>query len=119
MYSDIFILVCLVFFEVLVFYKLKLQIDKSGILTLILHLIVSILRVSRVIVSVLTLVSSILVWISVHYFIYEMWYIKITFSSENFEIRLRLNKKVTMIKIIEISIMIFLMITFTMNYLIA
>lgn len=46
-YLDIFILVCLLTFESIVFYKLKFKVDKSGILMLLLHLIVSIFRVIR------------------------------------------------------------------------
>ena len=46
-YTDAIILACLLIVEILAFYKLKFKIDKSGLLTLLIHLIASITRVVR------------------------------------------------------------------------
>ena len=46
-YTDYFIFACLLLAELFVFVKLGFKIDKSGILTLVVHLIVSIIRIIR------------------------------------------------------------------------
>jgi len=45
--TDIVILLTLLTFELWLFYKLKFNVDRSGIVTLLIHLIVSIFRVMR------------------------------------------------------------------------
>jgi hypothetical protein len=64
LYLDISILALLFIFEALVFYILKFKVDKSGIITLLLHLIISAFRVVRSIFDILQVISSILVWMS-------------------------------------------------------
>jgi hypothetical protein len=83
-YTDIFILICLLIIEGLVFYRLKFKVDKSGLLTLVLHLVISILRIADDFFKVFKAISSMLVWISLHYFTFEMWYIKAMLTSESY-----------------------------------
>ncbi len=102
-YSDASILATLFIVELFVFIKLKLNIDRPGIITLILHLIVSLLRAIRDFVFneplALIAVSNTLIWFSLHYFTFQMWFIKITLTSDNFEMR---QKKLNRAKLIEI-----------------
>ena len=85
-YTDPIILIIIFTVELFVMLKLKLNIDKSGILTLILHLIVSAFRVLRSYITymaVLHVPSSVLVWVSLYYFIFEMYFIKNILTSES------------------------------------
>ena len=97
-YSDIVILTCLLTFEVLVFIKLKFKVDKSGQLTLFLHLMVSILRIIDDIILIFKAIPAIIIWISLHYFTFEMWYIKAALNSDSFDVNLRNKNKITRIK---------------------
>ena len=110
-YADIFILICLLIIEGLVFYRLKFKVDKSGLLTLVLHLVISILRIADDFFKVFKAISSMLVWISLHYFTFEMWYIKAMLTSESYQISLRNKNKISKIKIavaVNMSILLFL-----------
>jgi hypothetical protein len=76
LYNDFLLLAILVIVEGYVFYKLEFKIDKSGKVTLLLHLIVSIVRVISTTLmedfrSLLS-ISTNLIWISLHYFTFEM-----------------------------------------------
>jgi len=101
----------LLIIEGLVFYRLKFKVDKSGLLTLVLHLVISILRIADDFFKVFKAISSMLVWISLHYFTFEMWYIKAMLTSESYQISLRNKNKISKIKIavaVNMSILLFL-----------
>ncbi len=86
-YTDWFIFGSLLLIELWVFISLRFKVDKSGILTLILHLSASILRIIRSSISgsqFLITASGIMIWISLHYFTFEMWFIKITLTSDSY-----------------------------------
>ena len=76
LYTDLFIFACLFLVELWVFTRLGFKVDKSGILTLLLHLIVSIIRILRSSLKInlqgLLVVAGILIWISLYYFTFEM-----------------------------------------------
>lgn len=121
-YLDITILVILLIFELIVFYKLKFKIDRSGILTLLLHILISSIRVynsstlesydsERALISF----SSMMVWCSLHYFTFEIWKIKTSLVSESFQIKVREEKKVTSKKRIDLVLMLILTVLITLN----
>jgi len=80
-YTDWAIFGCILITEAVVFWVLKFKMDKSGIITLLIHLMISIMRVGSSFLGILAVVCGILVWMSLHYFIFEMWYIKNTLAS--------------------------------------
>lgn len=85
--SDISILTLIVLIEGFVFVRLNFRVDFSGIVTLILHLVVSALRVInsvsfQLVRHVLQVITSVLIWISLYYFTFEMAFIKATLSSD-------------------------------------
>jgi hypothetical protein len=88
LYTDPLILACLSFVVLWVLIRLRFKVDRSGILTLLLHVISSILRILRSFLNIkvepLVVVSGILIWISLYYFTFEMQFIKITLTSENY-----------------------------------
>jgi hypothetical protein len=87
-YSYCFIFACLLTVELLVFIKLRLKVDKSGILTLLIHLLITMIRIINVSfddLEVLIVIMTALIWFSLHYFIFEMWFIKITLVSDDFK----------------------------------
>ncbi len=75
-----FILTVLLIVEAWVLIKLRFKMDKSGLLTLLLHLIVSIIRVIRSSQNFgresLLIVGGFLVWVSLYYFTFEMLLIR-------------------------------------------
>jgi hypothetical protein len=86
-YTDCFILFCLFPVELWVFIRLRFKVDKSGILTLVLHLIVSIIRILRSYLDKLQglmVVATTMIWISLYYFTFEMWLIKNTLTSDDY-----------------------------------
>ena len=75
LYTDIIIFAILLPLELFVLVKLKFKIDKSGLITLLLHLLVSIFRIVRSqfeYLQVMLVVTAIMIWISLHYFTFEM-----------------------------------------------
>ena len=48
LYADWFIFACLLTVELWVFIRLRLKMDKSGILTLLIHLLITIIRIINV-----------------------------------------------------------------------
>ena len=88
LYTDPLILACLSFVVLWVLIRLRFKVDRSGILTLLLHVISSILRILRSFLNIkvepLVVVAGILIWISLYYFTFEMQFIKITLTSENY-----------------------------------
>ena len=79
-YTDLLIFATLLPIELLVYLKLKFKIDRSGLLTLLLHLLVSMIRIVRSQLDQfqgLIVVTGIMIWISLHYFTFEMQLIKI------------------------------------------
>ena len=87
-YSDIVILIILLSFETFIFIKLRFNVDKSGILTLFLYLLISIFRVISSAVwepslGSLFILAANLAWITLHYFTYEMWIIQTALTSES------------------------------------
>ena len=88
MISDWFIFATLTVIEAYVFVKLKFNLDFSGKLTLLLHFVVSAIRISysyfpfndiwqRCTVTV----TNTLVWMSLYYFVFELQMIKITLTA--------------------------------------
>jgi hypothetical protein len=75
-YTDWSIFACLFLVELWVFLRLRFKVDNSGVLTLLLLLIVSIIRILRSSLDIqlqnLFVVSGIIVWISLYYFTFEM-----------------------------------------------
>ena len=75
-YTDWSIFASLFLVELWVFLRLRFKVDNSGILTLLLLLIVSIIRILRSSLDIqlqnLFVVSGIIVWISLYYFTFEM-----------------------------------------------
>jgi hypothetical protein len=47
-YTDWFIFACLLSVELWVFIRLRLKMDKSGILTLLIHLLITIIRIINI-----------------------------------------------------------------------
>jgi hypothetical protein len=87
-YADCFIFACLLSVELWIFVRLRFKVDKSGILTLLIHLLITIIRIINVSIEnleVLIVVIAILIWFSLHYFTFEMWLIKITLASDDFK----------------------------------
>lgn len=93
---------------------LKFKIDKLGFFTLVLHLAVSILRLSTPIneeflspidekISDFELSYGILIWVSIYNFTFELSNVKITLFDEN---NLRRKRKVFIMKCITISLML-------------
>ena len=79
-YTDILIFAILLPIELLVYLKLNFKIDRSGLFTLLLHLLVSMIRIVRSQLDQfqgLIVVTGIMIWISLHYFTFEMQLIKI------------------------------------------
>lgn len=115
-YNDAILLAILLIVEGFVFYKLKFKIDKSGKVTLLLHLIVSIVRAIssslKLDFRMLLFISSNLIWISLHYFTFEMWLIKVTLESESYEEGLKKQKRVKFLKVLDVSVMFVIMILF-------
>ncbi len=70
--SDWTVFVILTLVEGFVFYKLRFRLDISGLLTLILHYIVAVLRIITYYFNTPILNSSNLIWFSFYYFIIEM-----------------------------------------------
>ncbi len=88
--TDFLIIVALFLVELWVLINLRFKVDTSGIITLLLHLIISITRIIRSYVAKLEglmVVAGILLWISLHYFTFEMQLIQITLASDDFETR--------------------------------
>lgn len=86
-FTDCFIFACLFIFELFVVIKLRFKIDNSGKLTLLLHLFASLTRIFRSYLLTyqgLMVVAGITIWISLHYFTFEMYLIKITLTAENY-----------------------------------
>ena len=74
-YTDCLILAILISVELWVFIKLRFKVDSSGILTLLLHLLASLIRVLRSYygaLQFLIVVAGMIIWISLHYFTFEM-----------------------------------------------
>jgi hypothetical protein len=94
---------------------LKFKIDKSGLVTLVMHIVVSLIRILRKYIYTIQVVAVMMIWISLHYFTFEMWYIKNTLTSETFQHKLKKQKRITTIKISFLIIMILLMIMFGFN----
>jgi len=122
-YIDYILFVILLIVEGFVFHKLEFKIDKSGKVTLLLHLIVSIVRVISTSLMPdfrsLLFITSNLIWISLHYFTFEMWLIKITLESQTFEAQLKMQNKVKFLKVLDVSIMFLIMFLFAFqNYVI-
>ena len=112
-YTDCFIFACLFPVELWVFIRLKFKVDNSGILTLLLHLTVSIIRIIRDIndkIVGLIVVTGILIYISLHYFTFEMWLIKITLTSDDYKTRLKQKNRVILIKILDTIFMLIFMV---------
>ncbi len=88
LYTDSFIFVSLSLAEVFVFIRLRFRVDKSGILTLMLHLIGSLIRILRsslkIKLDALIVVAGITIWISLYYFTFEMKFIKIGLTAEDY-----------------------------------
>jgi hypothetical protein len=92
LYSDIAIFVILLSCETFIFIKLRFNVDKSGIITLVLYLLISILRLISSAVWELSfgplfLLGVNLAWITLHYFTYEMWIIQTALTSESHQIQ--------------------------------
>ena len=88
LYTHCFIFACLLCVELFVFIRLRFKMDKSGIWTLLIYLLISILRIINVFfnkVEGLIVVMTSLIWFSLHYFTFEMWLIKITLLSDDFK----------------------------------
>ena len=86
-YTDILIFGILLSVELLVLIKLKFKIDRSGLLTLLLHMLVSMFRVVRSQLEYLQgliVVTAIMIWISLHYFTFEMQLIKIKLTQHDY-----------------------------------
>jgi hypothetical protein len=85
--TDCFIFACLFIVELYVVIKLRLKIDKSGLLTLLLYLFASLTRIFRSYMGTyqgLMVVAGITIWISLHYFTFEMYLIKITLTADDY-----------------------------------
>lgn len=84
LWIDALIFVLIFIAEVYAFIRLKFQMDFSGKLTLILHFIVSLLRLcfhlinAKTIISLIIQVPQSLVSFSLYYFVFEMKLIRIT-----------------------------------------
>ncbi len=113
---DILIFASLLLVELWVFIKLNFKVDKSGILTLALHLVVSIIRIIRtyllINIQALIVVAGVTVWISLYYFIFEMQLIKITLTSDNHSIRGQKRKTIKRIKTFTIILLLIDMILY-------
>jgi hypothetical protein len=86
-YTDCFIFACLFTVELWVAIRLRFNIDKAGILTLLLHLFASLTRIFRSYLGTyqgLMVVAGITIWISLHYFTFEMFLIKITLTADDY-----------------------------------
>ena len=75
--SDITILALMCVIEGFVFIRLKFKVDFSGKVTLLLHLVVSAIRVINTVNfnatrHILQVINSVLIWISLYYFTFEM-----------------------------------------------
>jgi len=88
LYTDSFIFLSLFLAELFVFIRLRFRVDKSGILTLMLHLIGSLIRILRsslkIKLDALIVVAGITIWISLYYFTFEMKFIKIGLTAEDY-----------------------------------
>ncbi len=84
-YTDSFIFVLLFLVELWVFFRLRFRVDKSGILTLLLHLFASIIRILRsyfnIKIEAFLIVAGITIMISYYYFTFEMYFIKIALTA--------------------------------------
>ena len=71
-----------------VFIKLRFRVDKSGILALFLHLIGSIIRILRsnlyIKLDAFIVIAGITIWISLYYFTFEMKFIQIALTAEDY-----------------------------------
>ena len=115
LYVDWFIFASLLSVELWVFIRLRLKMDKSGILTLLIHLLITIIRIINVSVEkleVLIVVMASLIWFSLHYFTFEMWLIKITLLSDDFKTSSKQKQRLTVIKIVDIIFLVIFMIVY-------
>lgn len=83
-YTDPFIFAALLLVELWVLFRLRFKIDASGLLTLILHLVASMIRFLRSYyekLESLLIVAGYIIWVSLYYFTFEMEFIKITLKS--------------------------------------
>jgi hypothetical protein len=115
--SDITILTLICVIEGFVFIRLKFKVDFSGIVTLLLHLVVSALRVINSVKfqatrHILQVITSVLIWISLYYFTFEMAYIQATLSSDSSIQHYNKKRKITLIKIILIGYQSLFMVLF-------
>jgi hypothetical protein len=88
LYTDSFIFVSLFLVELWVFIRLRFRVDKSGVLTLLFHLIASIIRILRSSlddnIEALVIFASIIIMISLYYFTFEMYFIKIALTAQDY-----------------------------------
>jgi hypothetical protein len=115
--TDITILCLLILIEGFVFVSLKFKVDFSGIVTLVLHFVVSALRVVNSVRfsgyrNIIQVLSSCLIWISLYYFTYEMYFICATLSSENPKKHEKLKKRILIEKIVLIGYQSLFMVLF-------
>jgi len=88
-----------------VFVKLKVRVDFSGILTLLLHLIVAVQRLvnhflfdegeSSLLNTDVQVFGNSLIWISLYYFTFEMMIIKCTLEASSFDECKNAKRKIT------------------------
>ena len=117
-YTDILIFMILLLFEFLALFKLNFKIDRPGLLTLILHLVVSMVRVVRSqleYLQALIVVTVIMIWISLHYFTFEMQLIKIKLTEDDMQKRMEKMKRVRVIKTIDTVVMLICMVLYAIQ----
>ena len=110
--SDWSIFVLLTLVESFVFYKLRFKLDFSGILTLLLHFSVSVMRVfkhylgigSRV-YFILSIICNGLIWYSLYYFTIEMLIIKYLITEQP-DSYIKKKRQLTFLKFITACILI-------------
>ena len=115
LYQDWFIFAFLFCVELWVFIRLRLQVDKSGILTLVIYLLITIIRIINISLEnlqVLIVVMGILIWFSLHYFTFEMWLIKIKLTSDDFKACQKQQKRVKLIKTLDVIFLLIFMIVY-------
>ncbi len=114
-YTDILIFATLLPIELLVYLKLNFKIDRSGLLTLLLHLLVSMIRIVRSQLDQLQsliVVTGIMIWISLHYFTFEMQLIKIKLTEDD-KLKSELKRKqVIRVKTIDTVLMLIFMVLY-------
>ena len=76
---------------------------------------VSILRIIDDIILIFKAIPAIIIWISLHYFTFEMWYIKAALNSDSFDVNLRNKNKITRIKTSVALINCFFLIVYAIN----